>query len=99
MITEIAEITIKPEAHEAFLAAVKEAVPLFRRAKGCTAMRLEQVIERADTYQLTISWETLEHHTVDFRESEDFQTWRQLVGGYFAGAPRVEHTKTVLAGF
>jgi len=99
MITEIAEIKIKDDAHEAFLAAVKEAVPLFKRARGCAAMRLERIIERPDTYQLTISWETLENHTVDFRGSEDFQTWRQLVGGYFADTPRVEHTETVLSGF
>ena len=99
MVTEIAEIMINPEAHEAFLAAVKEAVPLFKRARGCKTMKLERVVERPDTYQLVIGWETLEHHTVDFRGSEDFQVWRGLVGGFFAEPPRVEHTSTALAGF
>lgn len=99
MITEIAEIRIKPASHDAFLAAVKEAVPLFKRAKGCAAMKLERVVERPDTYLLVISWETLEHHTVDFRGSDDFQAWRGLVGGFFAEPPRVEHTGNALAGF
>jgi hypothetical protein len=46
-----------------------------------------------------IEWATLENHTVDFRGSEDFQTWRGLVGGYFVQPPKVEHTETVLSGF
>ena len=40
---------------------------------------------------------TLENHTVDFRGSADFQTWRGLVGQYFAAAPEVEHTETVVS--
>jgi len=99
MITEIAELTIKSDSHEAFLTAVKEAVPLFQRARGCKAMKLERVTERPDTYLLVISWETLENHTVDFRGSDDFQAWRALVGPYFAGTPVVEHTATALTGF
>ena len=99
MITEIAELSIKPDSHDAFLAAVKEAVPLFKRAKGCKAMKLERLIERPDVYHLVISWETLENHTVDFRGSDDFQAWRALVGGFFAEPPRVEHSAIALAGF
>jgi heme-degrading monooxygenase HmoA len=99
MITEIAELSIKPDSHDAFLAAVKEAVPLFKRAKGCKAMKLERLTERPDVYHLVISWETLENHTVDFRGSDDFQAWRGLVGGFFAEPPRVEHSATALTGF
>jgi hypothetical protein len=32
---------------------------------------------------------------VDFRNSPAFQEWRALVGGFFAGAPNVEHMETV----
>ncbi|HEY1152016.1 MAG TPA: antibiotic biosynthesis monooxygenase family protein [Pseudoduganella sp.] len=99
MITEIAELSIKPDSHDAFLAAVKEAVPLFKRAKGCKAVKLERLVERPDVYHLVISWETLENHTVDFRGSDDFQAWRGLVGGFFAEPPRVEHSGTALVGF
>ena len=99
MITEIAELSIKPDSHDALLAAVKEAVPLFKRAKGCKAVKLERLVERPDVYHLVISWETLENHTVDFRGSDDFQAWRGLVGGFFAEPPRVEHSDTALVGF
>ncbi|QGZ41670.1 heme-degrading monooxygenase HmoA [Pseudoduganella flava] len=99
MIYEIAEITIHPGTNAAFEAAVGEAVPLFRRAKGCLSMRLDRTIERPDTYRLVIGWETLEHHTVDFRGSADFQAWRGLVGGFFAEPPKVEHTENAVSGF
>jgi hypothetical protein len=38
-----------------------------------------------------IYWDTLENHTVDFRESAAFQDWRALVGPFFAAPPAVEH--------
>lgn len=99
MIYELAEIQIKPDTNAAFEAAVREAVPLFRRARGCLSMRLDRIVERADTYALVIGWETLENHTVDFRGSEDFTAWRALVGGFFAVPPRVEHLSNAVAGF
>ena len=99
MIHEIAELTIQAGTNAAFEAAVAQAVPLFQRARGCVSMRLDRTIERPETYRLVVGWETLEDHTVHFRGSDDFQAWRALVGGFFAGAPTVEHIETVVAGF
>ena len=62
-------------------------------------MRIDRTIERPQTYRLIIGWETVEHHTVDFRGSADFQAWRALVGGFFAEPPKVEHLQTVVDGF
>ena len=64
MIYEIAELYIKPDAHDAFQAGVAEAVPLFKAATGCLSMRLDRDIETPDTYHLVIGWQTLENHTV-----------------------------------
>ncbi|MGV7210453.1 antibiotic biosynthesis monooxygenase family protein [Oxalobacteraceae bacterium A2-2] len=99
MIYEIAELYIKPDAHDAFQAGVAQAIPLFQRAKGCLSVRLDRGIESPDTYHLVIGWATLENHTVDFRGSDDFQAWRALVGQYFAQPPKVEHFDTVVTGF
>ena len=99
MIFEIAALRIKPGTQSAFEAAVVEAVPLFRRAKGCLSMRLEHSIEQAEGYRLVVGWETLDDHIVDFRGSADFQEWRRLVGGYFVAPPEVEHMNTVVTGF
>lgn len=99
MIYEIAEIDVKPGAEPAFEAGVTAAAPLFRAARGCLGMELQRSIEHPSRYRLLVRWQTVENHMVDFRESPAFQQWRALVGSYFAGTPRVEHTSVVLHAF
>ncbi|MFT4089455.1 MAG: antibiotic biosynthesis monooxygenase family protein [Asticcacaulis sp.] len=91
MITEVATLKIDPARAEDFISAVSQAAPLFRQAQGCKAMSLEAVIETPGTYYLRVIWESVEHHTIGFRESEAFQQWRALAGPYFVEAPQVVH--------
>ena len=72
MITEIAQIDVKPGTEKDFEAAVAKARPLFLRAKGGKGFELHKSIEKPQRYRLMAQWETLENHTVDFRGSEDF---------------------------
>jgi quinol monooxygenase YgiN len=99
MITEIASITIDPANAADFEAAVAKAVPLFKGAAGCTSMALERIIETPGEYRLHVGWESVEHHTITFRNSPEFQQWRALVGGFFAATPTVVHSETAVAGF
>ncbi len=96
MITEIAQIEIKPGSEKDFEAAVAQTQAIFKRQKGWKSFELHRSIEKPSRYRLHIKWETLENHMVDFRESADFQEWRGLVGPHFASPPEVEHTNTVL---
>ena len=96
MVTEIAQIEVKPGSEKDFEAGVAKAKPIFLRAKGCKGMELQKSVEKPTRYRLFVKWETVENHTVDFRGSEDFQAWRGLVGQYFAAPPEVEHTETVV---
>ncbi len=48
-------------------------------------------METPGRYVLQVNWETLEDHTVGFRESPAFAQWRAIIGPYFAQAPHVEH--------
>src|ERR1700732_2082576 len=96
MITEIAQIDVKPGSEKDFEAAVAKARPLFLRAKGGKGFELHKSIEKPSRYRLLAKWDTLENHTVDFRGSADFTAWRELVGQYFAAPPEVEHTQTVV---
>lgn len=97
MITEIAQIEIKP-GHEAdFEAAVEQAKAAFARSKGFHGFELHRSIEKPQRYRLMVKWATLENHTVDFRGSAEFSEWRGLVGLFFASPPEVEHTRTVTA--
>jgi heme-degrading monooxygenase HmoA len=96
MITEIAQIEVKPGSEADFEAAVAQARPLFLRAKGCHGIELQRSVEKPSRYRLMVKWATLENHTVDFRESPDFAAWRALAGPHFAAPPDVEHTANVL---
>jgi heme-degrading monooxygenase HmoA len=96
MVTEIAQIDVKPGMESEFENGVRRAKPLFVRAIGCDGVELHRSIEKPQCYRLLIQWNTLENHTVDFRGSEDFKAWRALVGHCFASPPQVEHTTIVI---
>ncbi len=91
MIIEIAQLTIKSGMEAEFEAAVVFAKPLFARSKGCRSLVIRRSIETPTRYWLFVEWETLENHTVDFRGSEEFQSWRGLVSHCFEAPPIVEH--------
>ena len=99
MIFESAELLIKAGMEAEFEAGVRQATPLFQRARGCAGMQLQRGIENPRAYRLLVRWETVEDHIVHFRGSEDFQEWRRLVGHCFDGAPNVPHLETVFEGF
>ena len=96
MVTEIAQIDVKPGSEAEFERGVEKARAIFARAKGFRSLGLMRSIEKPQRYRLMVKWQTLENHTVDFRGSENFTEWRGLVGQYFASPPEVEHTQTVL---
>ena len=98
-IREIAEIEVTAGAEAAFEAAVAAAAPHFKAARGCLSFALDRSIEHPRCYRLVVGWETVDHHMVDFRASDGFQAWRELVGRYFAAPPRVGHVARVLDGF
>ncbi len=59
MITEIAQIDVKPGSEKDFEAAVAKARPLFLRAKGAKGFELHKSIEKPSRYRLMAKWETL----------------------------------------
>jgi quinol monooxygenase YgiN len=99
VITEIAQIDVKPGLEAEFEAGVAKALPVFARAKGCKGVELRRSIEKPRRYRLFVQWETVENHTVDFRGSPDFGEWRKLVGHCFDGTPEVEHVEPAVTGF
>ncbi|WP_082845407.1 antibiotic biosynthesis monooxygenase family protein [Paraburkholderia caribensis] len=92
MFFEMAQIEVLAGHAAEFEAGVTQALPLFARAKGCGGAELHRVIELQNRYVLLVRWETIEDHLVHFRQSDDFQKWRALVGQHFARAPEVAHT-------
>jgi heme-degrading monooxygenase HmoA len=92
MILELADIRIHPGQQAAFEDAIQRGVnEVISNAKGFQGYKVNKGIESPERYILQIFWETLENHTVDFRQSAAFSEWRAIVGGFFAVAPTVEH--------
>jgi len=92
MILELADIRIAPGKQDEFEAAIQRGIAqVIVKATGYLGHKVQKGIETSERYVLMIYWNTLENHTVDFRESPAFTEWRSIVGPYFASAPHVEH--------
>ena len=92
MILELADIRIQAGQQAAFDEAIQRAIStVVCKAKGFQGYKVNKGIENPERYVLQIFWETLENHTVDFRQSPAFTQWRAIVGPFFAGPPTVEH--------
>lgn len=95
MVLEIADFTIVSGQEEAFAAAFREGVAQLRASPGFRSARMTRGIESPSRFVLLVEWDDLEAHTVTFRESERFTRWREIVGPFFDGTPRVEHVVEV----
>jgi len=96
MILELADIRIHPGQNAAFEEAIGRGLQsVIPAAKGFQGYKVNRGIESPERYVLQIFWETLEDHTVGFRQSPAFSQWRSIVGPFFAGPPTVEHFELV----
>ncbi len=92
MILEIADIRIPAGQNAAFDAAIVHgASAVASQAQGMRGWKVNRGIESPERYILMIWWDTLEDHTVGFRQSPLFAQWRAIVGPFFAVPPVVEH--------
>jgi fumarylpyruvate hydrolase len=104
MILELADIRIQPGQNAAFEAAIQRGLDtVISRARGFQGFKVNHSLESPQRYALQIFWDTLEDHTVGFRQSPAFAEWRSIVGPFFDGAPTVEHfdlvTKSLEQGY
>jgi len=92
MILEVADIRIPPGQNAAFEAAIERGLrTVVSTCKGYRSHQVHKGIESAERYLLMIRWDTVENHTVDFRQGPLFSEWRAIVGPFFAQPPHVEH--------
>jgi heme-degrading monooxygenase HmoA len=96
VILELADIRIHPGQNAAFEEALQRgASTVIGQAKGFKGFKVNRGIESPERYVLQIFWDTLEDHTVAFRQGPLFAQWRAIVGPFFNGAPVVEHFELV----
>jgi len=97
MILEIADIRILPGKQAEFRAAIQQALDtVASKATGFRSARVQQGIESPERFVLMIEWDTLENHTVDFRQGPLFAEWRSFIGPFLAVPPHVEHFELAL---
>jgi heme-degrading monooxygenase HmoA len=91
MIVEHAFFTIRAGSEADFEAAFEQARLVIASSKGFRNLALSRCIETPGQYLLLVEWDTLEDHTVGFRESDLFIEWRRLLSPYFESLPEVTH--------
>jgi len=92
MILELADIRIPAGQNAAFEEAIERGLKtVISHASGFRGFKVNRGVENPQRYILQIFWDTLEDHTVGFRQSPLFAQWRAIVGPFFDGPPTVEH--------
>ncbi len=91
MILEAALLNVRAGQEAAFERAMAEARPLIAATPGFKGIEVRPCLEQVGRYLLLVWWETLEDHTVGFRQGPLFAEWRAIVGPFFAQPPVVEH--------
>jgi heme-degrading monooxygenase HmoA len=91
LILEVAILDIGKGTCDDFEAAFREASPLIASARGCLSHELRRCLEKPNRYILLVKWRTLEDHTVEFRQSAEYQRWRALLHHFYEPFPIVEH--------
>lgn len=95
-ILETAILNIKPGKNQEFEAAFIEATQIISAMPGYISHNLQKCIEVEDRYLLLVYWQTLEDHTLGFRQSPAYQTWKQLLHHFYDPFPTVEHYHSVI---
>ncbi len=95
MILEAVMLQVKSGTDENYEEAFRQASKIISTMPGYISHELQRCLEVKGKYLLLVSWETLEDHTVGFRESSEYQEWKKLLHPYYDPFPVVEHFEKV----
>ncbi|WP_229400105.1 antibiotic biosynthesis monooxygenase family protein [Micromonospora okii] len=91
MVLEVALIDVTPGHEDDFAAAYARGHAILAGTPGCRSVRMTRGVESPSRFVLLVEWDSVAAHEENFRATERFQQWRELIGPHFAGPPRVEH--------
>jgi heme-degrading monooxygenase HmoA len=98
MVLEVALIDVRAGHEDEFAAAYAKGHPVLAGTPGCRSVRMTRGVESPSRFVLLVEWDSVAAHEENFRNTERFTTWRELIGPYFAAAPVVEHFTDVPVG-
>jgi heme-degrading monooxygenase HmoA len=91
MILEMAVLDVKAGSVAAFETAIGKARPLIEATEGFQKLEVRPCLETENRYLLLVWWDSLESHTIGFRQSERYQKWREALHDFYDPFPLVEH--------
>ena len=95
MITEAAILNVRYGMEQEFENSFRRASKIISSMSGYLSHELQRCIEVRGKYLLLVKWEHLEDHIIGFRQSEEYQEWRELLHHFYEPFPTVEHFETV----
>lgn len=91
MILELARLDVISGEEIQFEAAFNQAQNIIASMPGYISHQLRRCLEKQNRYLLLVNWETLEDHTIGFRQSEEYQDWKKILHHFYDPFPTVEH--------
>ncbi|PLS08597.1 antibiotic biosynthesis monooxygenase family protein [Neobacillus cucumis] len=95
MILEAAMLQVTKGREEEFEKAFRQASVIISSMQGYITHELQRCLEVEGKYLLLVRWETLEHHTIGFRGSNEYQEWKKLLHHFYDPFPVVEHFEKI----
>ena len=95
MILEVAILNVRTDLEGEFESAFARASPIIASMPGYVSHQLQRCLETSNRYVLLVNWTSLEAHTVGFRNSPEYQRWKQLLHHFYDPFPTVEHYELV----
>jgi heme-degrading monooxygenase HmoA len=91
VILEVAHLDVIPGRTAEFEAAFGEAERIISASPGFVDLSLKRSVDHPGRYLLLVHWETLEDHTIGFRQGPLYPRWRELLHHFYDPFPVVEH--------
>lgn len=95
MILEVALLNVIPSQTSAFEKAFTKAQKIISQMPGYISHELQRCLEKENRYVLLVQWQTLEDHTIGFRQSVEYQEWKKLLHHFYDPFPTVEHFQKI----
>lgn len=96
MILEVAILNVKEGREKEFERDFLLAGQYISAIKGYIRHSLRKCLEQDNKYILLVDWESLEAHTVGFRQSAQYLEWKRLLHAYYDPFPVVEHYELLI---
>ncbi|MBD8346856.1 antibiotic biosynthesis monooxygenase family protein [Dysgonomonas sp. HGC4] len=96
MILEVAILNVKEGREKEFERDFLLAGQYISAIKGYMRHSLRKCLEQDNKYILLVDWESLEAHTVGFRQSAQYLEWKRLLHDYYDPFPVVEHYELLI---